>query len=195
MRLESWRRVTSDLGLKSLWQGEIGRYRLIGVTSSVVGLPVFSNDMLPEERPGWEAIREEHLREIRAAFVGVPANHRILLFCHDPTALPWLVREPAVRERLHQIEQTIIGHLHSPFILWQSRLLSGMPHLRFLGTSVARMSAALREARLWRPFHVRLCPSLAGVELLKDGGFLTAKIDESGDSPVQWKRHRLPRFP
>jgi hypothetical protein len=55
------------------------------------------------------------------------------------------------------------------------------------------MSGALREARSWRPFRVRLCPSLAGVELLKDGGFLTAQIDESGAAPVRWLRHRLPR--
>jgi hypothetical protein len=195
MRVESWHRVTRDLCLPPVWEQQLGRYHLVGVASSVVGLPVFANDVLEEESALWQSIREQHLAEIRQTFARVPAGHRMLLFCHDPTALPWLAREPVVKERLPQIEQTIIGHLHSPLILWQSRLLSGMPRIRFLGTTVARMSGALREARSWRPFKVRLCPSLAGVELLKDGGFLTAELDEDARHPVRWTRHRLPRTP
>ena len=92
-----------------------------------------------------------------------------------------------------QIEQTIIGHLHSPLILWKSRVLSGMPILRFLGHSVQRFSTALREARHWKPFKVRLCPSLAGIELLKDGGYYSMELDDSGSVPARFIRHRLPR--
>ena len=46
-----------------------------------------------------------------------------------------------------------------------------------LGTSIRRMSTALREAQHWL-FNVRLCPSLAGIELLKDGGYFVARIDQ-----------------
>jgi hypothetical protein len=116
-----------------------------------------------------------------------------LLFCHDPTALPFLWREEAVRRRLPQIEQTIVGHLHSNLILWKARLLAGMPSIRFLGHSVKRMSMALREARYWKPFRVRLCPALAGIELLKDGGFLTAELDADAHCPARFQFHRLGR--
>jgi hypothetical protein len=98
-----------------------------------------------------------------------------------------------VRSRVDQIEQTIIGHLHSPLILWKSRVLSGMPILRFLGHSVQRFSTALREARHWRPFKVRLCPSLAGIELLKDGGYYSMELDDSGSVSARFIRHRLLR--
>jgi hypothetical protein len=40
---------------------------------------------------------------------------------------------------------------------------------------------------------VRLCPSLAGIELLKDGGYLTAELDPEARSPLRVHRHRLPR--
>ena len=117
----------------------------------------------------------------------------MLLFCHDPTALPFLWREEAVRQRLPQIEQTVIGHLHSGLVWWKSRLLAGLPAIRFLGHAVKRMSTALSEARYWKPFHVRLCPSLAGIELLKDGGFLTAELNAATPDPARFQRHRLRR--
>jgi hypothetical protein len=55
------------------------------------------------------------------------------------------------------------------------------------------MSTALSEARHWRPFRVRLCPALAGLELLKDGGFLTMELDAEAQQPVRFRYHRLPR--
>jgi hypothetical protein len=116
-----------------------------------------------------------------------------LLFCHDPTALPFLWREEAVRNRLPQLEQTIIGHLHSNLVLWKSRLLAGMPRIGFLGHAAKRMSAALREARHWEPFKVRLCPALAGIELLKDGGYLTGELDPGRHSPAVFRFHPIPR--
>jgi hypothetical protein len=133
------------------------------------------------------------MAEIGAAFSALRTEQRVLLFCHDPTALPMLASEDAVRRRLHQIERTIIGHLHSNLILWKSRVLTGIPRLRFLGHSVTRMSTALRDARQWKPFRVLLCPSLAGIELLKDGGFLAASLDLDGSRPAQFRLHRLRR--
>jgi hypothetical protein len=193
MRLASWRRTREDLGLAPFWQIEIGRYVLMGFVSSLVALPVFEAEMLPAERPEWERLRKEHLGEIRRAFAALQPGQRVLLFCHDPTALPFLWREEIVRARVPQIEQTVIGHLHSNLVLWKSRLLAGMPPIRFLGHTVERLSTALSEARQWRPFHVRLCPALAGIELLKDGGYLTAELDPKGRQPARFRFHRLHR--
>ncbi len=130
---------------------------------------------------------------LRAAFAALEPRQRVLLFCHDPTALPFLWRDELVRSELPQIEQTIIGHLHSNLIFWKSKLLAGMPVIRFMGHGVRRMSGALNEARHWKPFHVRLCPSLAGIELLKDGGYLTAKLDPDARQPALFQFHPLPR--
>jgi hypothetical protein len=193
MRIASWNRAINELDLKPFWTRPLGAYTLVGMVSSLVALPVFEPDMLPEERAGWEKLRSEHLALIREAFHGLAPGRKVILFCHDPTALPFLWREPAVRSRTDQIEQTIIGHLHSPLILWKSRMLSGMPVLRFLGHSIQRFSTALREARHWKPFKVRLCPSLAGLELLKDGGYYSMALDDSGKAPARFIRHRLPR--
>ena len=192
MRLASWRRAQAELGMQPFWQVEMGRYVLLGVVSTLVALPVFAADMLPAERPEWEQLRAEHLEAIRAAFGALRPGQRVLLFCHDPTALPFLWREEAVRARLPQVELTVIGHLHSNLVLWKSRLLAGMPRIRFLGHAVQRFSTALNEARHWRPFHVRLCPALAGVELLKDGGYCTIKLDPEGSAPARFALHRLP---
>jgi hypothetical protein len=115
------------------------------------------------------------------------------LFCHDPTALPFLWREEAVRKRAVQIEQTFIGHLHSPLYFWNSRRLAGMPVINFLGPNVRRMTRALHEARIWKHFRVRLCPSLAGIELLKDGGYYTVTLDAEGEAAAVYRFHPLPR--
>jgi len=193
MRLASWRRTRTELGMEPFWQLEIGRYVLMGVVSSLVALPVFEADTLPAERPEWEQLRVEHLAAIGSAFAALRPEQRVLLFCHDPTALPFLGREEAVRARLPQVEQTVIGHLHSNLVWWKSRLLAGMPQIRFLGHAVERFSTALNEARAWRPFHVRLCPALAGVELLKDGGYYTVELDPEARRPARFCLHRLPR--
>jgi len=193
MRLASWRRAQAELGLQPFWQLEIGNYVLLGFVSSLVALPVLEADMLPAERPEWEQLRAEHLAQIRRAFAALQPRQRVLLFCHDPTALPFLWREEAVRARLPQIEQTIIGHLHSNLVLWKSRLLAGMPQIGFLGHTGRRLSAALNQARHWRPFHVRLCPALAGIELLKDGGYYTVELDPDAHQPARFCLHPLPR--
>ena len=54
---------------------------------------------------------------------------------------------------------------------------------QFSGPHGKRLSTALRRGKHWKPFQVRLCPSLAGIELLKDGGFLTAELDLKGRRP------------
>lgn len=191
MRLEACRRAQKDLGMELFWRVEVGNYVLLGVTSSLLALPVLEPDTLEAERPAWRELREQHFTEIRRAFAALNPAQRVILFCHDPTALPFLWRDDAIRPRLGQLELTVLGHLHSKLILWKSRLLAGMPHIRFLGHTVHRLSFALSEGRHWRPFHVRLCPSTFGIQLLKDGGFATLELDPSARTPARFKIHSL----
>ena len=193
LRLASWQRATIELGLQPLWQLEIGDYVLIGVTSSLLAFPVYEPEGLFKERTVWNELREAHLNEIRRALARLRPAQRVLLFCHDPTALPFLWQEETIRRKLPQIEQTIIGHLHSTFYFQQSQLLAGMPVIRFLGNSIRRMTEALNDDRCWRDFKVRLCPAMAGIELRKDGGFYEAKLDEAASCAAQFRFHPLPR--
>src|SRR4030095_6660370 len=107
--------------------------------------------------------------------------------------LPFLWRETNVRHVQDRLQATVICHLHSPLILRLSRLLAGIPEMRFLGHSGKRLSAALREARYWKPFKPHLCPSLAGVELLTDGGYLTMQLDPEASQPPRFTFHPFPR--
>jgi hypothetical protein len=151
---------------------------------------VYEPEALPDELEMWRALRRQHVAEVTRAFDEIEADRRLILFCHDPTALPFLWREPAVQRRARQIELTVIGHLHSALVLWQSRLLAGLPQVRFLGNAIRRMSGALREARDWRPFHVRLCPALSGIELLRDGGYARIELDPGPDGRARFKVER-----
>ncbi|MBI3882295.1 MAG: hypothetical protein HY301_19835 [Verrucomicrobia bacterium] len=193
MRLASWPRTVGNLGLQPFWRVDVGRYVLLGVTSSLVGLEILRHDVLPGETAGWEALRTEHLRQVSATFASLEPGQRVLLFCHDPSALPFLLESPDVRARLGQIERTVVGHLHSGLFLGAGRILGGMPRVGFLGTTIRRWTVALNRARNWRPFRVVLCPALAGIELTRRGGFLTATINVEGREPVRFIRHILPR--
>jgi len=193
MRLASWRRATEGLAIEPFWRFEIGDYVLMGVASSLVALPAFEADMLPSETAEWEGLRVALMEQIRGAFGELKPRQRVLLFCHDPTALPFLAREEAVQKGLAQVERTIIGHLHTNLVLWKSRLLAGMPRITFLGHTAKRLSSALSEARHWRAFKVRLCPAIAGVELLKDGGYLVGELDPEATEPARFSFHHISR--
>jgi hypothetical protein len=193
MRLASWQQTTGSLGLAPFWKLNLGNYILIGVTSSLIALPAHQADSLPEEWPEWQRLRSAHMAEITAAFDTLQPQHRVILFCHDPSALPFLWREESVRQHLPQIEQTIIGHLHTRLILWKSRLLSGMPPIHALGHAVARFTSALHEAHHWWPFRVRLCPALSGIQLLNDGGYYVMELDPEAKLPAKFTFHPLPR--
>jgi hypothetical protein len=193
LRLRSWQRCREELGLEPFWRLELGNYVLFNCVSTLVALPLFEADLLPAEKPAWEELRTQHFAEICAAFTALRPEQRVLFFCHDPTALPYLWRDDRVREKLPQIERTLIGHLHSPLYLRLSKLLCGLPVMHRFGHSVHRMSAALNEARFWRDFRVLLCPSLAGIDLLKDGGYYTAELDADAQTPARFQFHALPR--
>jgi 3',5'-cyclic AMP phosphodiesterase CpdA len=193
LRLESWDRACGDLGIEPFWRIDLGPWVLVGVVSSLVALPVFEPETLEAERPAWHRLRDDHLERIRDLFRHLQPDRRVVLFCHDPSALPFLWREGVVRSRAGQIDATLIGHLHTPLVFRLSRLLAGMPPITFLGNTARRLSTALNQARCWRPFRVQLCPSLAGSELLKDGGYLTLDLNTAGSPPFRLTRHRLPR--
>ena len=195
LRLKSFTRAEKDLSIEPFWQIDLGNYMLMGVVSSLLALSVYEREALVEERQRWHELREEHLAKIRAAFAELRPYQRVILFCHDPSALPFLWREVAVREKLSQLERTVIGHLHSKLILHESRALAGMPAIGFLGHTPKRLSLALRDARVWKRFNVLLCPSLAGIELLKDGGYYTAELDLSAREPARFQFHPLQRRP
>lgn len=193
LRLASYERARSGLHLDPVWRKDFGHYVFIGVVSTLLAFPVYESEALEEERGDWRRLRTEHLEEIRRSFETIQPHQRIILFCHDPTALPFLGEEPAVQARFAQIERTILGHLHSNLILRKSRILAGMPPISFLGHTTRRLSRALRMARQWTPFKVLLCPSLAGLEILKDGGYYTVNLDLNGAESAQFCLHRFGR--
>lgn len=191
LRLDSYRRAVRELRIEPCWSRPMGRYALIGVTSTLAALPVFERETLPGELHEWRELRREHLAAVERRFDAVRPGERILLFCHDPTALPFLGRLPAVRAKWPQIERTVIGHLHSRLFVRLSALLSGMPEIGFLGHTPRRLSRALREARHWHPFRILLCPSLAGLQIFKDGGYYTVELDPDARRPARFEFHPL----
>jgi hypothetical protein len=193
MRLASWPRVVEELAIQPFWQRDVGCYTLLGVASPLVGLPLFHDDALAAELPGWEALRAAHLETIRQAFARLPEERRVILFCHDPSVLTFLRDEPEVRARLRQIELTVVGHLHAEFILRQARRLAGFPRIGWLGATARHWTYGLSGARCWKEFNVVLCPALAGIEWDKLGGWLTLQLDPAGREPARVFRHELRR--
>jgi hypothetical protein len=187
LRFDSLLVAKSELGLQPIWTERVGKYVLVGITSSLVAMPVYERETLEEERADWREAAREHASAIDGFFRQVCADEKVLLFCHDPTALPFLWNLEGVRSRAAQIERTIIGHLHSELILKQTRLLSWLPKITNCGTTAARISSALSKARDWRHFNVLLCPSLSGLELTKTGGFYIAEIDPDAKRPAVFK--------
>ena len=193
-RLDRLRQCVGSLGLETCWVRDVGVYRMLGVTSSLLALPVFERELLDSDRSGWHDAREAQFRAVRTALDSLEPGRRLILFVHDPTALPFLDREPSMRKLIASgaMAATVIGHLHTPMILTMARGLAGIPEVRGLGVTARRYTSALRQAACWKRFRLQLCPSPAGCQLLKDGGFLRAELDPSGSRPLRWDRVRLP---
>jgi hypothetical protein len=191
LRLASLRRTQEELRVEPFWQLKLGRYLVIGITSTLVALPVYEQETLPAELEAWRQLRAEHLDRIGAAFGAL--RRTSVSFCFVTINRPaFLARHEAVRPRLGQIASTIIGHLHSPVVLKQSLRLAGIPPIHFLGHTPRRLSTALRQAGHWKPFNLVLCPSPAGIQLFKDGGYLVAELDLDATRPAQFAFHPLP---
>lgn len=180
LRLKSLEAAQTQLGLEPLWTRRFGRCVFVAVTSSLVAMPVYERETLEEEKATWWELHRQHLRGIEAVFNALGETDRVILFCHDPTALPYLWESEAVRRKAGQIERTVIGHLHSPLMLRQSRILAGMPRITFCGQAIRRMSSALARGKDWKHFNVLLCPSLAGLQFTRRGGYYLAQIDPEG---------------
>lgn len=193
LRLASWHRTVGELGLSPCWRYSHDRWTLLGVTSTLLALDIYEREVGADEWADWQQLRNDHLQQISEAFAELRPDERVILFCHDPTALPYLLELPAVKARLSQIERTIIGHLHTRLVLWPSKLLAGMPCLDRLGVSLRRYTSALNRAKHWQPFKVELCPALAGIELIGEGGYLSLTLDASRPDPSVIQSHRLPR--
>ena len=191
LRLASFKTAKNRLKLRPFWRVEFGRVVLLGITSTTAALPIYEAEALPEERAEWRRLHTEHLAEINEAFAALRPEQRVLLFCHDPSALPFLLRQEKILAKIGQVERTVIGHLHTSFVFGLSRYLSGMPEIQFMGHTPRRLSRALRQARHWAPFKPLLCPSPTGSQLLKDGGYFTVKIDDAGTSPTIFELHPL----
>lgn len=177
MRLAGYEAAVNNIGIAPFWRQTIGNLEIIGVTSSLIGLPVFHLDILPEEKADWETLRVDHLRQLDSCFQDLPTNRRVLLFCHDPSALHYLMEGTQVSRILDRLEATIIGHIHSRAIFGLSRRIAGFPVVRFAGSPFLRMSTTLNRARCWKDFKVTFCPALAGTNL-EPGGYLELEVNE-----------------
>ena len=193
LRLESWHRSIGELALEPFWTHDIGPWTLVGVTSSLLALPIYEKEVLPGEWDEWQRLRAAHLDQIEAAFAALKPDRRVILFCHDPTALPFLAQSPAVQSRLPQIALTVIGHLHTRLVFWPSQILAGLPAVTWMGPSIRRYTSALSKAREWKPFNLQLCPALAGIELFKEGGYLRLTLHPDQPRRHELTLHKLPR--
>ncbi len=191
LRFGSGERSINGLGIPPVWRHEIGRHVLVGAASTPLALPVFLPETLPEEQAGWREVAEETFAGLESVFRDLRPNQRVVLFVHDPSALPFLARRPEIARRLGQVACTVVGHLHTPAVFRLGSWLAGFPAVNFCGHTIRRYSRALREARWWREFRTVLCPSPTGIELLKDGGWLDLEIPEYGDAPLEIQRRHL----
>jgi 3',5'-cyclic AMP phosphodiesterase CpdA len=57
LRLESYERATGELKLQPAWKVELGRYRLVGITSTLLALALYEAEALPHERERWRNLR------------------------------------------------------------------------------------------------------------------------------------------
>jgi hypothetical protein len=121
----------------------------------------------------------------------LPNKARILLFCHDPSALHALSQLRPVRNRVGQIEMTIIGHLHAPSLLKLARLVPKGASAWRPKYPVARIIAhGLSGVSSWRIFKPVVCPSTFGAGHHLRGGLLFIEKDAKGKLVARRRRIR-----
>lgn len=191
MHLKSWERCEGELGLKPFFQLEFGQHVLIGLNSTLIGLPSNKADCAEADWHEWEAMRLAHLETFRDVLSQLDKDQRLLLFVHDPSALPHLAEHDWMREHYHRIDGTFIGHLHSEMIINMTRVLAGMPRIHGLGHTALKMSTALGKAKEWQPFKVNLVPAPGGIQMHRRGGFGEILILQGGENNISFKIHSL----
>lgn len=192
LRLEGFKRCRDQLNLQPFWTIRKGAYVIMGITSTLLAIDTMLPEGLPEEYDEWRTLRDKHVAEIDHAFQQLEVGQKVIIFCHDPSALPYLAKIHSVRSQWGKIEQTVLGHLHSNFILNTAKRLAGILAVNFAGPSIRRITSALREAKCWEPFKVILCPSPTGIQAFKDGGYLTVELHPDDPQPLDWKLHSIP---
>jgi hypothetical protein len=100
LRLASWRAAPRTWASPISGGATSDATVLMGLNSTLVGLPVFEPEALPEELEAWRALRRSTWRPSRPLSSNWSLTAGYCCFCHDPTALPFLWREPAVQRRM-----------------------------------------------------------------------------------------------
>lgn len=180
IRLHSLEVGERQLQIPSFWHERDGAFHLIGINSSLFTLDLFLPEALAEEVPEWKRRRAEHLAQVDEAFGALPPGARVVLFCHDPSALTVLAQRPAVQRRIPQIELTVIGHLHSPTLLRVARYAARISRLKPRYPVARIVASGLAGARCWSQFHPVVCPSTFGTGHHVAGGLLLVQSDHHG---------------
>ena len=192
IRLLSLNRGELELGIESFWQIDLAAFHMIGVNSSLLTLDMFLPEALDDEVMVWERLRDDHLRQVAEAFDRLPAQARIVLFCHDPSALSRLAELPEVQRRQSQILRTVVGHLHTPSLMTFNRLLRYLPVLPAPNYPLARIvSHGAQGARAWKAFRPEVCPSTYGVGNHVAGGVLFLEGNGEGELAAYRRRIRV----
>lgn len=187
IRLKSLERGL-QLGLESFWEEARGTLTLMGVNSSLLTLELYLPEALPEEVEAWSAQREAHIGEIVERFAALPREHRVVLFCHDPSALGLLSGLPEVQQRIPQIACTVVGHLHTPMLMGLTRMMRHVPVPKTKYPIARIVTHGARGSQDWKQFHPVVCPSTYGVGKHLSGGILFLESDGVGGLEVARKR-------
>ena len=180
IRLHSLEVGERQLQIPSFWHETVGAFHLIGLNSSLFTLDLFLPEALAHEVPEWQRRRVEHIEQVTHAFQSLPPRARVILFCHDPSALTALAQLPVVQRHLPQIELTVIGHLHSPTLLRVARYAARVSRLKPRYPVARIVASGLAGARHWNQFHPVVCPSTFGTGHHVAGGLLLVQSDPSG---------------
>ncbi len=189
IRLASMDVGEQRLGIRSFWHEQAGSFDLIGINSSLITLDHFLPEALTEEIPEWRRRREEHESRVTETFAALDTNARVILFCHDPSALGILAHNPAIRDKLPQIELTVLGHLHEPRLLSLIQRLPRLPDWTPRYPVARIIREGLRSADTWSLFNPIVCPSPFGTGHHLSGGLLY--IEETADRKLVTRRHRV----
>ncbi len=189
IRLASLDRGEQQLGIRSFWHEQVDGVDLIGINSSLLTLDHFLPEALVEEIPEWHQRRAAHEAQLTATFGELAPDARVILFCHDPSALSLLIGNPAISERRAQIELTVLGHLHEPRLLQLAQRLPRLPDWRPKYPVARILAETIRSAKTWSLFNPIVCPSPFGTGHHLSGGLLY--IEQDADGRVIARRHRV----
>lgn len=180
IRLHSLDVGERQLRISSFWHEVDECYHLIGVNSSLFTLDLFLPEALAEEIPEWQRRRAAHIEQVTRAFSELPSRGRVILFCHDPSALAVLSRIPVIARRLHQVELTVVGHLHSPTLLRLSRYAAQLSNLSPRYPVARIVATGLAGVKTWSKFNPVVCPSTFGTGHHVAGGILLLTRNADG---------------